>query len=33
MTTPPNKMGYTSAADGSSSGGDSTATWKPSRLV
>ena len=33
MTTPPNKMGYTSAADGSSSGGDSTAIWKPSRLV
>jgi hypothetical protein len=33
MTTPPNKIRNVSASDGSPGGGDSTATWKPSRLV
>jgi hypothetical protein len=32
MTTP-NKMLNASASDGSPGGGESTATWKPSRLV
>ena len=33
MTTPPNRTRNTSSAAGSPGGGDSTATWKPSRLV
>jgi len=33
MTTPPNRTLNVSAAAGSSGGGDSTATWKPSRPV
>jgi hypothetical protein len=33
MTTPPKRILKTSAAEGPSSGGDATATWKPSRLV
>jgi sugar/nucleoside kinase (ribokinase family) len=33
MTTPPNKTLNASASDGSPGGGESTATWKPSRLV
>ena len=33
MTTPPNSTRNTSSSAGSPGGGDSTATWKPSRLV